>query len=108
MSSTKKRVLIVAAVMAVVSGFFTTPDLITQIIVAISSFFLILGILLVCLRVLSMPSWSLVRQRVFTWLVAIGVAASVCLLPLSAPFALTGGVFFILAEMFYDRIMRMR
>ena len=76
MKPVTKRALIAAVVMAVVSGILTTPDLITQIIGMIVSFILIFGALLLCLRLLPVASWSLARQRTFTWLVAVGICAA--------------------------------
>ncbi len=81
MKPSTKRALIAAAVAAVVSGFLTTPDLITQIMAAIISFAVIVGVLLLLLRVLPVATWSSVRQRTFTWLVAVGTGASFVFLP---------------------------
>jgi hypothetical protein len=78
-----KRALIAAVVMAVVSGILTTPDLIIQIIDMIISFVLIFGVLLLCLRFLPVASWSLARQRTFTWLVAAGICFAFTFMPLA-------------------------
>jgi hypothetical protein len=76
-----KRTLIAAAVVAVVSGLLTTPDLITQILTAAFSFAAILGILFVCLRFMPVEHWSFAKQRRFAWLVAGGIGVAVVLMP---------------------------
>jgi hypothetical protein len=76
-----KRALITSVVMAVVCGILTTPELITQILGMVSSFALIFGVLLLCLRFLPVASWSLARQRTFTWLVAMGISAAFVFTP---------------------------
>jgi len=81
MNSVTKRALVAAVVMAIVTGILTTPELITQIVGAVVSFVLIFGVLLLCLRFLPVASWSLAKQRVFTWLVAAGISACFTFMP---------------------------
>jgi len=81
-----KRALIAAAVVAVVSGFLTTPELITQIFTAGYSFAAIFGILFVCLRFIPVEGWPLAKQRTFTWLVAGGIGVCFVLTPLAIRF----------------------
>ena len=76
-----KRALIAAAVVAATIGALSTPDFIQIIITAISSFFLIVGVLLICLWIFRAASWSQARQRVFTWLVAMGTGVFIVLFP---------------------------
>ena len=76
-----KRALIAAAVMAAVSGLLTTPDLVTDILAAITAFVLIFAVLFICLRFIPVASWSLAKQRTFTWLVAAGTGFSVVFMP---------------------------
>jgi hypothetical protein len=82
MNPAKKRAVIAAAVMAIIEGvFLTSPDLGTEVVAAIFAFAVTVGVLFICLRLLPVTTWSLVKQRIFTWLVAAGTGASACLLP---------------------------
>ena len=76
-----RRALIAAAVVAVAIGVISIPDVIQVLITAISSFFLLVGVLFICLWIFRVASWSLARQRIFTRLVAISTGVFIVFFP---------------------------
>ena len=83
MKPTTKRALIAAGVMAGVSGFLTTPEPWSWVCDGVVSFILIFGVLFLCVRFLPLASWSVARQRLFVWIVAVGIGASYTFMPLA-------------------------
>jgi len=70
--------------MAAVNGFLTTPDLITQIIVVVLTFGVILGILFTSFSFVPVTAWPQARQGTFIWLVAAGgIVVSSCIFSLT-------------------------
>src|SRR3954467_4149323 len=77
-----KRALIAAAVIAIACGFFSAPDVTTQVAAAAFLFVLIFLMLMTCVRFLSVAKWPSARQWAFMWLMAAGLGAVSMLLPI--------------------------
>ena len=75
--------LVVTAVNAIpLAAFTTTPDLITQFLVAIAVFLITGLVLLVLLWTRWMRALPTDRQCLIIWIVAVSTGGVVCLLPL--------------------------
>ena len=81
MTATTIRGLVAAFVVALGVGAFSLPNLLQVLITAISSFFLLLLAVLLSLWAFRVARWSLRRQFVFTWAVALGFGALIVLIP---------------------------
>ncbi len=81
MTTATNRGLVAAAVVAFGVGALSLPNLLQSLITAISSFFLLLFMVLLSLWGFRVARWSPLRQRIFTWAVALGFGAFMVLFP---------------------------
>ena len=81
MNSTTSRGLVAAGAVAVGVGALSFPNILQVVITAISSFFLLVVVVLFSLWAFRVAKWPLRRQRIFTWIVAVGFGVFIVLVP---------------------------
>jgi hypothetical protein len=81
------KAVIPAAVMAlVVAPVFGTPEVITLVILSVAGFFSALAVLVAFWRLAPVALWAPWKQRLATWLIAVGGAAAGCCVMISPIF----------------------